>query len=249
MFLIAEVWVRRLLYIYGAHQAWKNVDLPTNVKTSDVDIPLQGRIIKAKLFVPNNSNAAHRPLIIYFHGGGMVLGGAKTSHYYCCLEFSSQLQCTLLSVDYRLAPEYKFPAGANDAIEAAQWVKGNKSNFPGHNGKVLCMGDSAGGYCALLSCLDTIDAAHATRMDGAILLYPVLESPDAGYESWTTMATGHSLTATTMRFFWRAFLGMEPIEFEEKYRYEKDVLERAFPLRTSIDKLKDCMPRTLLNCL
>ncbi|MBU9808234.1 alpha/beta hydrolase fold domain-containing protein, partial [Rahnella sp. SL6] len=90
------------------------------VNTTNVQINLSGNEISARLYRPFDCNGK-LPVLVYFHGGGFVIGTPSLSDS-VCEGLSYCAQCVVISVDYRLAPEYKFPAGLQDAFEALNWV-------------------------------------------------------------------------------------------------------------------------------
>ena len=89
------------------------------------------------------------PVLIYFHGGGFVLGGhADPEINSTCSFLASVAQCVVVSVGYRLAPEYKFPAAADDAYAALVWISENGSQLSADTSRIAVGGDSAGGNIA-----------------------------------------------------------------------------------------------------
>jgi acetyl esterase len=251
-------WVYRYVYRLTSYSSWKNAALPGDVFVKNTEIPLEGRSLPATIFVPNveeGTDQKLRPLIVHFHGGGMCMGNSATTHYYSNVVFASLLKCTIVSVDYRLAPKHSFPSGPEDAIAATKWIAENASNFPSHNGSIVVMGDSAGATLALLSCCEEATATTTTTIAGAILFYPLLESPEAGFPSWQEMAKGHALTADVQNFLWWSYLGVTPKEFEAAHKSSKFdeaspekelLLALAFPLRIPESVLKAKMPPTFL---
>ncbi|KAL3874427.1 hypothetical protein ACJMK2_037439 [Sinanodonta woodiana] len=105
-------------------------------------------------------------LLVYFHGGGNVVGSRKT-HDIVCKIISKKAECIVINVEYRLAPEYKFPANQNDANVAVEWVMRNKHVLGGtHKSKVGVGGDSSGGRLAAIACYEV------PGIDFQILIYP-----------------------------------------------------------------------------
>ena len=92
----------------------------------DVELPLDGRTLRARLYVPFNDES--KALVIYFHGGGFVVGDLDT-HDALCRRISSDTRMRFLSVDYRLAPEHPFPAGIDDAVDTIRYVLANLGDF------------------------------------------------------------------------------------------------------------------------
>ncbi|WP_417318787.1 alpha/beta hydrolase [Emcibacter sp.] len=140
------------------------------------------------------------PLILYFHGGGFVLGDLD-SHHELCLTIAHDLDLPLVSVDYRLAPENPWPAAPDDAETAARWIATNASNVLGLRltGLVLA-GDSAGGNLAAVTARALTDKPVDTPLIGQFLIYPcvsVVEETRSRQEN----AEGYYLTRKVLDWF------------------------------------------------
>lgn len=139
----------------------------------DIEIPLPGRILKARSYHPRGATTAV-PCVVYFHGGGFVRGGLE-SHDRLCRELSVQGTLSVISVAYRLAPENTYPSAHSDAIESFCWVADHFDEL-GIDGEALAVaGDSAGAMLAAAAA-----AKLGARTDGASvkaqgLLCPVLD--------------------------------------------------------------------------
>jgi acetyl esterase/lipase len=93
-----------------------------NVHTDDITIPARdGFAIPARIYKPVTPPSSGSPLVVIFHGGGFVLGGLDGEHP-ACKNYVTKYGAIVVNVDYRLAPEYKFPAGVNDAWDSVKWV-------------------------------------------------------------------------------------------------------------------------------
>ena len=99
--------------------AWEGAPSP-EIKTSFLQLPLPKQTLEARMY----HGSRHRPLIIYFHGGGWTIGDLDTHHPFC-LRLADQTLCTIMSIDYRLAPEHPFPAAHEDAMAASRWIIDN----------------------------------------------------------------------------------------------------------------------------
>ena len=139
-----------------------------------------------------------QPTLVYYHGGGWVLGDLD-SHDGVCRDIANAAECTVISVDYRLAPEAKFPAAAEDAIAAAQWIHDNAADLGVDRTRLAVGGDSAGGN------LSAVVALHARDNGGPKLKLQVLIYPSADmssvYPSYEEFAEQLPLTRTTMDWF------------------------------------------------
>jgi len=141
----------------------------------------------------------HRPsAITYFHGGGWVVGNL-VSHDASCRLLAAVTGCVVVAVDYRLAPEYPYPAAVEDAVAAYAWVQASHAELGTHPGRVGVMGDSAGGNLAAVVALATRDGdVPAPVAQG--LVYPALDAHlDTG--SMREMGEGFFLTRPAMEAF------------------------------------------------
>lgn len=160
----------------------------------DVEIDGDGRIVPVRLYHPRPSEIL--PIVLFFHGGGWVHGSLDT-HDRLAARIAVAAECAVLSVEYRLAPEYPFPAAWEDALLALQWVKQHHGAIGGDAGRIALAGDSAGGNVAAA-------LAQAAAGDPAVvhqlLFYPVLD----GRCATASYAAGHAgfLSAAQMRWYW-----------------------------------------------
>lgn len=183
--------------------------------------------------------AGAAPAVVYFHGGGWVVGGLDT-HDGVCRALASQTGATVISVDYRLAPEHAFPAAFDDAVAVTRFVAANGKELGLSPGVVAVAGDSAGGNLAAAVALRARDEAIALR--GQLLVYPVTDCA-AESSSYADFATGHFLTRETMRYFVRQYLPRH----EDRRRPEASPLHApsaagvapAFVVTAEADVLRD----------
>ena len=135
---------------------------PAGVSAKDFSIPAEGRDIPARSYRMQGADGP--ALILYFHGGGFILGGLH-SHDDVCAELCAGTGCEVVSVDYRLAPEHLHPAAFDDAMAAFEWAAGQ--------GKpVVLAGDSAGGNLA--AAVSHATRGHEVKPVGQLLIYPGL---------------------------------------------------------------------------
>mgnify|MGYP000484866569 CR=1 FL=1 len=164
-----------------------------------------------------------RPLVVFYHGGGWVLGDLDT-HDRFCRGISNESGCSVISVNYRLAPEFTFPAAHDDCLGATKWIARNIDNLAPNNGNYVVSGDSAGGNIAIAT---AINCQTDPRLAGCLAVYPATQHYISDLPSYTEHAkTGH-LRARTMRWFCDTYLGgLMPADPK---------LERMFPgRRTSL---------------
>ncbi len=162
----------------------------------DLRIGGAGGEIPARLYVPQARPG--RGLLVYFHGGGWVLGSLE-SHDQTCRFLCEHSGQRVLSVDYRLAPEHPFPAAAEDAIAAFRWAHEHAGDLGADPGAIGVGGDSAGGN---LSAVVALDAATKGGPAPAlqVLIYPVTDLSRRA-ESYRLFGEGFQLTAAEMEWF------------------------------------------------
>ena len=152
---------------YEAGSGVLELPKPVLARVQDFGIPVRdGHVVAARLYAPS---AEKLPVLLYFHGGGFTIGSIAT-HDGLCRQLSHLAGCAVVSVDYRLAPEYKFPAAAHDAWDALQWLAGH-ANRLGLDARHLAVGgDSAGGTLAAVCALLARDAGLPLALQ--LLFYP-----------------------------------------------------------------------------
>ena len=139
------------------------------------------------------------PLVLFFHGGGFVLGDLDT-HEPFCAEMARSLDLPVLAVDYRLAPEHPFPAGVEDCIAAARWAAGSPEPLGRQVSGLVPCGDSAGGNFAIVVSLALRDEPAAVPVLAQWPIYPAAD-PAKGYPSFQDFGEGYLLTRPGMRWF------------------------------------------------
>src|SRR5262245_1461193 len=139
------------------------------------------------------------PIVVYFHGGGWVLGNLDADDPFC-RDICVRSDAIVVSVDYRHAPEARFPAAADDAFAAVRWVAANAAALGGRSGELAVCGWSAGGNLAAVVC-QLARGAGGPRIAGQVLVTPVTDG-DLTRASYVENADGYVLTASLMRWFW-----------------------------------------------
>ncbi|WP_213780996.1 alpha/beta hydrolase [Caballeronia sp. dw_276] len=170
----------------------------------DLDIPVRdGASIRARIFHPvEPSWTAPAPTLVYFHGGGFVVGSIDT-HAALCRRLAADSGCAVVSVDYRLAPEHKFPTAVHDAFDALTWLHAQASSLGLDSARFAVGGDSAGGTLATVCAVLARDAGIALRLQ--LLIYPGV-SARQDTRSYAQFAEGHVLTAKTVQWFFEHYL-------------------------------------------
>ena len=162
--------------------------------------PTHGNI-PIRIYRPNSDTAA--PAIVYFHGGGHVIGSLN-SYDTVARTLANTCNATVISVEYRMAPEHVFPAAPNDCFTATQWVTQNAEILKIDPTKVAVCGDSAGGNLATVVALLARDASLSIAAQ--ILIYPVIDYR-GGTASFERYATGYGgLEAETVTWFMDHYL-------------------------------------------
>lgn len=165
----------------------------------DRSIPGPGGAIPIRIYRPAGCQPGERlPAFVFFHGGGWVFGDLD-SHDALCRSLCNAARCAVVAVDYRLAPEHKFPAAVDDTLAAIRHIAGRGDNLGIDGSRIAAGGDSAGGNLVAAAALAFRDQG-GPGMALQVLLYAVtdltLESP--GYQ---TLGQGYMLTLDRMRFF------------------------------------------------
>jgi acetyl esterase len=214
-----RAWILRVWYRYLNWRAWR----APNVHDSQGAVELPGASGPVRGHLYRGRRADDRPLVIYFHGGGWIIGDLQTHHAYCTA-LSEASGASVIAVDYRRAPEHPFPAAQDDALAATREIAARLADFGGSNGGLILAGDSAGAQLALATALSA-EEALAERLRGVIASYPVVDHYSAGRDSYVECARGQTLTASLMRWFWDTYLaGADP---------EAAASQRAFPIRSA----------------
>ncbi len=162
-----------------------------------------GRWLPVRLYRP--SAQADLPILLFLHGGGWVWGSLDT-HDALCRELAQRSGCAVVSLEYRLAPETRFPGPADDAFAALRWIWRQAPALGLDPTRLAVGGDSAGGCLAVATALRAREAGIELRH--MALIYPALD-PACDSPSQREFATGHILTRDAMRWFWRSYLGSD----------------------------------------
>ena len=167
----------------------------------DREIPGPAGAIPVRISTPAGNGPF--PVLVFFHGGGWVVCDIDT-HDPVCRSLARAAECVVVSVGYRLAPEHKFPAAADDCYAAAQWVMNNTSLINGDAKRVAVGGDSAGGNLAAVVSL------MARDLGGRAPIFQLLVYPATDYlpstPSYEENADGYFLTREDMVWFWNHYL-------------------------------------------
>jgi acetyl esterase len=162
----------------------------------------QGGPLRIRTYTPQGTGPF--PLLVFFHGSGFVLCSLDT-HDGMCRNLCAGAGCVVASVDYRLAPEHKFPAGSEDCLQATRWAATHAAALGADASRIAVAGDSAGGNMAAVTALRLRDEG-GPALRGQLLLYPVTDYYTPGTPSYEENAEGYGLTRDTMKWFWDHYL-------------------------------------------
>lgn len=168
----------------------------------DREVPGPNGSIPVRVYRPANAGP-DLPLLVYFHGGGFVLGDLD-GYDGVCSAYCNTLQAVVVSVGYRLAPEHPFPAGVGDAYAATGWASKQARALGASPAKLIVGGDSAGGNLAAVVCQQAL-AESGPVIAHQLLLYPVCDN-DLERPSYQENATGYLLETRMMAWFWQQYL-------------------------------------------
>ncbi|MEM6723542.1 MAG: alpha/beta hydrolase [Bacteroidota bacterium] len=166
-------------------------------KVENLQIPVRdGSQIGARLYRP--SNAEKLPLMVFYHGGGFVTRDLD-SHDYACRRIAKTSNVVVLSIDYRLAPEFKFPHPHQDCYDALVWASEQASELGGDPDKLIVCGDSAGGNLSTVVSILSRDQ-KGPKVWKQVLIYPTTDAR-MGFPSIKKYSKGYFLTESLMNWF------------------------------------------------
>ncbi len=177
--------------------------LEPGVRVEDLTIPGPDKnAIPARIYRPEGQDPK-APLMVYYHMGGGVVGDLDTCHPWCSI-LASRVKCPVLSVDYRLAPQHKFPAGIDDCIAAYEWGLRNAGKFGAPDGVAAIGGDSMGGnFSAIIAQEMQRQGKPLPAMQ--LLIYPAIDIAEE-FPSRTDFGDTFSLSTDTMNWFMDQYL-------------------------------------------
>jgi acetyl esterase len=174
-------------------------------KVEDMRVPGPSGGIPIRVYTPEGRGPF--PVLIFFHGGGWVILNLDT-HDSLCRHLAKRASCVVVSVDYRLAPEHKFPAAAEDAYAATRWVADNANRIDVDPTRIAVGGDSAGGNLAAVVSLMARDKDGPSLVH-ELLVYPVTDLSSMDNESYREHGQGYILTKDSMAYYGSHYLARE----------------------------------------
>jgi acetyl esterase len=185
---------------------------PQNVgKVEDIKIPVNGSEIDLRIYTPSGTGPF--PVFVYYHGGGWVLGDLDVIDP-ILRAVTNSAGCLVVSVDYRLAPEFKFPVGPEDCYAATKWTAENIAKYNGDPNRIAVGGDSAGGNLAAVIPLMAKDRG-GPDIALQVLLYPVTDF-SFNTKSYQINGEGHYLETPAMHWFKDQYLNSDD-EIKDPY--------------------------------
>jgi acetyl esterase len=188
----------RELYLKG--RLVTNPEPPELKSVRSLAIPAPHGSIAARMYTPLKLREAKglAPCLVFFHGGGWVIGDLD-SHDVVCRKLADEAQLFVVAVDYRLAPEHKFPAAVEDAITATKWIASNARQFGLDAARLSVGGDSAGGNLAAVVAIAARDG-NGPPISGQVLIYPAIDFA-MSHGSHSEPETSILLTHSVIRWF------------------------------------------------
>lgn len=217
----------------GSADMREPIEIP---EVRDISLPGPAGAIGARVYRADTDAPA--PLTVFLHGGGWMVGNLD--------DYDRQLRrlavdaaSTILSVDYRLAPEHRFPAALDDAYAAVVWADQHRAELGATEGFLAVAGDSSGGNLAGAVAQRVRDDG-GPRIDHQLLIYPVVRRTfDTG--SYRDFASGFMLTRAAMEYFWDSYLGDESgrPRYADLLANDLENLPEATVIACSLDPLRD----------
>ena len=188
-------------YVRESSTAYPRLDVPL-ASVVDRTIPGPGGALPVRVYMP--VGVGPFPLVVYFHGGGWVVGDLDTQDM-ICRGLCHGASALVVSVDYRLAPEHKFPAAVDDAWTATCWAAAHAAELGGDAARLSVAGDSAGANLSAAVALRTRDE-NGPRLRAQILIYGSCNYPSIRTPSTEEFAAGPIITEAAIDYFWKQYL-------------------------------------------
>jgi acetyl esterase len=185
-------------------KSWLGTPLK-NVKSKNLIIEDSGNKVPIRIYTPEGKPPF--PILIFFHGGGFVLGNLDEFDALCTF-LANGASCVVVSVDYRLAPEYKHPAAVEDALTAVNWIAKNAGEIGGDETKVAVAGDSAGANLAVISSMLARDKSFPALIY-QVLICPWLDLSSTNTDSYKYFGDGLWLSKANIYWYRNHYLENE----------------------------------------
>ncbi len=227
---------------YLERRAVTQPDPPAIAEVRELRAPGPGGVIPLRLYHPRAASERQvaPPVLLYFHGGGWVIGDLDT-HDTLCRQLALASGVAVVAVDYRMGPEHRFPAAVDDCIAATRWVRDQASQLGVDATRLAVGGDSAGGNLAAVVAIAARDAGDLP-IAFQLLIYPATDQR-RGAPSHTTNAQGYLLTADTMDYFHDHYIADKAMDLDWRasplLRDDLTKLPPALVLTAGYDPLRD----------
>ena len=175
------------------------------VRIENLSAPGAEGEVKVRAYRPADQDP-DAPLVVYAHMGGGVIGDLETHHAFCSI-LARLARCPVLSVDYRLAPEHRFPAGLEDVLAVWRWARDNTARFGAESGRMAVAGDSMGGNFAAVLCQE-MKRNGEPQPALQVLIYPAVDVASET-QSMTTYADAYPLSREIMSWFMDHYMGAQ----------------------------------------
>jgi acetyl esterase len=191
--------------MYLAARPVANPEPPELESAEPLSIPAPHGAIPARIYTPKTLRKADglAPCLVFYHGGGWVIGDLD-SHDVVCRKLAHEGELIVIAIDYRLAPEHKFPAAVDDAITAVKWVASNARQLGIDPSRLMVGGDSAGGNLAAVTALAARDG-NGPKLAGQVLIYPATDFA-MKHPSHSEPETSILLTHSVVKWFCNQYL-------------------------------------------
>lgn len=202
----------------------------------DIEIPGPVGIIPARLY-DSRSDRGAGPVMVFYHGGGFVIGSLYTYEPYCA-EVARLLDLPVISIDYRLSPEYPFPAPAEDCEAATRWIATSPAELGLEVTGLITSGDSAGGNLTIVTTMALRDNPAAVPVLVQFPIYPVV-TLDPNWPSMREFANGYLLTDEAMAFFSEGHAALPGDYRSEPLNFPQEGMPPSLVTTASLDPLRD----------
>ncbi|GIZ50479.1 alpha/beta hydrolase [Noviherbaspirillum aridicola] len=226
---------------YRERRFFTQPDPPAVAETQALQADGPAGPVPLRLYRPLAAPAARRlPALVYYHGGGWVIGDLDT-HDTLCRELANASGCAVVAVDYRLAPEHRFPAALDDCLAATRWVHANAGALRIDPERLAVGGDSAGGNLAAVVSIAARDAGDLP-IRFQLLIYPATDGRRIA-PSHTSNGDGYLLTRDTVRYFHDHYIDDPALDLDWRasplLHPDLSRLPPAFVLTAGFDPLRD----------
>ncbi|MGE6696988.1 alpha/beta hydrolase [Hyphomonas sp. NPDC076900] len=211
-------------------------DAPELAEIKLLTVPGPSGPLKARLYVPLGAGIPPGPGILFFHGGGFVLGDLE-SHDMICRRMAEGSRCRVLAIDYRLAPETCFPCAHDDALAAWHWISHHGEEIGIDRRRIAVAGDSAGGNLAAFIC-QQMNRERGPMPAFQLLLYPLLQFADIRSKKMSPQESGFFISVGLFEFFRGHYLP-DPETFMDP---------RISPLFAPPEELRNLPPAHIIVC-